>query len=289
MLSLRKEQGGHSRGQRVYKRTPVTNYYRSDKQPSQSPFKKKLPKKNPRKLLIGTLDVVLIVFLLVGLIYSLILKPQPKVVVSESSYRDIKTYSSQVAAGFKSFSSRNKITFNENQLADNIRRQFPEVENIEVELPFFSQEAKVRLNISPPAFKLVNGKQVYIIDSKGVAVAKAEDLPKLNDLVSLNDQSGFEAAAGQQVLSSAAVSFINTVISQTKRAKVPLASLSLPPLAQQLDLRTTDQPYFTKFYLGGDAGLQAGQFLAARSKFAQTGQAPAEYLDVRVLGKVFYK
>jgi hypothetical protein len=34
---------------------------------------------------------------------------------------------------------------------------------------------------------------------------------------------------------------------------------------------------------------QAGQFLATRNQFNDTNTQPAEYLDVRVPGKVFYK
>jgi hypothetical protein len=63
----------------------------------------------------------------------------------------------------------------------------------------------------------------------------------------------------------------------------------LPPKAQELDLRASDQSYYVKFYLGGDAMIQTGQYLAARQKFAQTKQQPGEYLDVRVSGKIFYK
>jgi hypothetical protein len=70
---------------------------------------------------------------------------------------------------------------------------------------------------------------------------------------------------------------------------VSVSSLTLPKTAQELDLRTKDRPYYVKFYLGGDALLQAGQFLATRRQFDTSNTQPAEYLDVRVEGKIFYK
>ncbi|MGH7156635.1 MAG: hypothetical protein ACREGG_00760, partial [Candidatus Saccharimonadales bacterium] len=85
------------------------------------------------------------------------------------------------------------------------------------------------------------------------------------------------------------VGFINTVIAECKHSKVPISSLVLPTTPQELDLHTADQPYYVKFYLGGDVLNEAGQFLAARNHFAQTKQSPSQYLDVRVQGKIFYK
>jgi hypothetical protein len=278
-----------ARGQRAYSRTPLNTYYRSKDQPAQSPFKKKQPKKNHRKFLIGAVDISLVVLLLAGVIYSLLLNAQPRVTVSGLSYHSLSTYQSQVAASFSGLKNRSKITFDERGVIAKIQHRFPEVQSAQIELPFFSQQPRVNLSVSPPAFKLSDGKQLYIMDAQGLAVARAADLPKLDKLVTITDQSGFEASVGKQLLSSESVSFINTVIVETQRAKVPIASLTLPPLAQEIDLRTVDQPYFVKFYLGGDALTQTGQFLAARQKFAQTHQTPADYLDVRIAGKIFYK
>jgi hypothetical protein len=70
---------------------------------------------------------------------------------------------------------------------------------------------------------------------------------------------------------------------------VTITSLSLPSKPSELDLRTKDRPYFVKFYMGGDALTQAGQFLAARAQFDRQNHQPADYLDVRVAGKIFYK
>jgi hypothetical protein len=279
-----------ARGSRRYNRTPVTTYYRSENQPGNlSPFKKKPAKKSGRKYLFGAADIVLLVLLLAGLVYSLMLSPKPKVIVSNLAYRRAAQYSSKITADFGGLKNRNKISFDEQSVVKKIQSQFPEVQSVRVELPFFSEQPKVNLLISPPAFKLSSGGQVYIVDFQGVAVSKAQNLPAAAKLLTIDDQSGFSAAAGKQVLSSQAASFIDTVIKQSQRAKVPISGLSLPASPLEIDMRTTDQPYFIKFYLGGDANSQAGQFLAARQKFAQAHITPSQYLDVRVQGKIFYK
>jgi cell division septal protein FtsQ len=291
MPNLRQLNTNSTRGQKSYKRTPVTAYYRSAETPGKtSPFKKKPPRKNRRKLLFGIIDILLIVLLVIGLVYSLILKPEPRIKASDLSYRPIAAYSAKITPEFNSLHNRNKITFDETAVAAAIEKQFPEIQAVRVELPFFSQQPTVWLNVAPPAFKLQSGGSSYIVDSQGIVTAKAAELPKLNKLVSLSDQSGFETGVGKQVLSAAAVNFIDTVIAQARHAGVPISGLSLPPLAQEMDLRTADTPYFVKFYMGGDALTQTGQFLASRKNFLQNpSQAPHEYLDVRVSGKIFYK
>ena len=227
--------------------------------------------------------------LLIGLINSLLLRPAPKVTVSDLSYHPAGFYAAETKDSFQGIKNRNKITFDEAGVIKQIQSRLPEVQAVRIELPFFSREPKVRLIVSPPAFKLSSNNQAYIIDSSGLAVAAAGSLPKIHGLLSVNDQSGYAAAVGKQVLSSQSVSFIEALIKQCQRAKVPISAINLPALPQEVDLRTADQPYFVKFYLSGDVNVQAGQFLAARQKFAQSNTTPAEYLDVRVSGKIFYK
>ena len=128
-----------------------------------------------------------------------------------------------------------------------------------------------------------------VVDSKGTVIGPSADFPSVKDLPLISDETGFETVVGRSVLSRSDIDFITTVIAQARAAKVPIASLALPKLAQELDLRTTDRKYFVKFYLGGDALTQSGQFLAARQKFDSTKKQPNQYLDVRISGKIFFR
>lgn len=279
-----------SRGQRRAKRGALTTYYRSEtSRSSPSPFKKKPPKKNHRKLFFGLADVALIILLAFGLAYSLIVNPRPIIKADDSSYHSAKEYESVAAKGLDALKNRNKITFDSQSVISDMQKKFPEISSGSVELPFFSQTPTIRLHIDKPSFRLTSGGENYIVDSGGVVVAKASDLTNIKGLYDVIDQSGFVAAIGKQVLSSSETGFIDTVIAECKRAKVPISSLTLPASPQEMDLRANGQPYFVKFYLGGDALSQTGQFLAARAQFAKNGGSPSQYLDVRVSGKIFYK
>lgn len=267
------------------------NYYRSGPPNAKSsPFVKKTPKNSrARKAVIRLLDSLIITVVLVGLVYSLMVKPTPKIALTDATYHSLTEYKLVAAKLFGQFKNRNKITLDEQGIVNSLKKQFPEIASISVELPLFSETPVVHLVIAQPSFFLSSKGVSYIVDSQGIATSESKNLPNVKKLPTLVDQSGFAAAVGKQVLSAQSVSFINSIIRQTARAKVPIKSLVLPARAEEVDLRTTDHGYFVKFFLGGDANLQSGQFLAARHNFNRQDSQPSEYLDVRVPGKIFYK
>jgi len=272
------------------KRSSLNKYYRADIRNSSSPFTKKAPpKRTGKKVLFGVLDIVVLLALFAGVGYSLMLKPSAKVVASNYLFRPAADYEAALDQQLAKLQNRNKITFNEQSVAEALQKQFPEITGAEAELPFFSEHPTFRLSIAKPVFALNSNGTSYVVASSGVAVAPVSQLPRINNLLTVNDQSGFQVKPGSLVLNDTSAAFIADLIAQCQAAKVPIASLTLPPLPQELQLRTKDQSYFVKFYLGGDVLGESGQFLAARKHFAETKQPPSQYLDVRVAGKIFYK
>ncbi len=66
--------------------------------------------------------------------------------------------------------------------------------------------------------------------------------------------------------------------------------MTLPVGTSELDVRLAGQPYSVKFNLeSGTARQQAGTFLATESKLKSQNVTPAEYIDVRVDGRAYYK
>jgi len=270
-------------------RAPLMQYYRGSGKSAASPFVKKKPFSRSRRIAAKTLDTILIVAVIACLIYSLILQPKPRIISNSFGYHSAGVYQQAADKQFQALKNRSKVTIDEPAISTALKNQFPEIEVAAVGLPLFGQKPSVRLSISAPSFFFNSESRVYVVDTDGVVVGLASNLPTVKRLPTVNDQSGFKTKIGTQALSTGAVSFINQLAAQCVHAGVPLKSLVLPPLAQELDLYTQDKPYYVKFYLGGDPDAQIGQFLAARHQFATNHQDPSQYLDVRVGGKVYYK
>jgi len=267
----------------------ITTYYRAENngRPA-SPFTRKTARRSHRRLLFGLLDIIIIMALIIGLFYSLALKPQPKVITSSQSYHTASEYTDAAIEQFSLLKNRNKLTFDQSSISENMQKRFPEIRDIHIELPFCSETPVVRLNIAGPAFKLISSTKSYVVNDDGIAI----DTVKIRGggrLATIADDSGFDIRSGGRVLSSSSVGFIKTLIKQCAISNIKLASITLPSSPQELLLRTADAAYYTKFYLGGDPAVQAGQFLAARKQFMRSGTQPHEYLDVRISGKIFYK
>ena len=265
------------------------NYYSSGTGSGKpSPFAKTTPNKKP-SWRSRFFDWLLFIAIVVCLTYSLLIHGPAKVASFSWPYRPAAVYQAAATKSLSGFKDKTKLSFDENGLSKSMTAQFPEIADIVVELPLVSQQPIVHLAISPPQFMLSSNSKTYILDADGVVVGTAANFSQIKNLPSLSDQSGLSVQPGQRLLSSDEVGFINQVLAGAKRAKVNVASAILPARGQELDIKTSDQPYTVKFYLGGNATQQVGQFLAARHRFASSKDQPKEYLDVRINGKIYYK
>lgn len=268
----------------------MTTYYRSGESGGKpSPFAKRPKKRGYKKFFLTSADTVavIILFLIIG--YSLLVSSNPEVKITASSYHNQQDYKKTVAESLGSLKNRNKFTFDEQSIAKSLRNKYPEISNVDVELPIFSPVPTFRLSIAEPSFILNSSGRLYIVSSSGRAITSANGFPNLSSLVVVNDETGFRTVLGQQVMSHEGILFLNNLLAQSKKAGVPVSTITLPAKAEELHLRTSDKNYYTKFYLGGDANVEIGQFLAARHSFDSKGTQPSEYLDVRVPGKIYYK
>src|SRR5690606_27795741 len=102
-------------------------------------------------------------------------------------------------------------------------------------------------------------------------------------------QSGLQIEEGMPVLTKEDIDFINVIFAQLVADDQSVASATLPPIANELHIRLSGQKYFVKFNMEGDARYQVGAFLAVKQKLQADGRKPADYIDVRVEEKVYYR
>lgn len=233
------------------------------------------------------IDYVLLFLIAGAFLLSLVVSPNTRLSVNDNTFHSASIYKSFLDAHFRAIKNRNKITVDEEQLVAQLRGNYPEVQSAVIELPLLGQRPNVTVVVSTPQFYLNQGGNSYIVSSTGVAVGQKDSYP-LKHLTVIDDQSGYQVRLGKTVLNRQAVLFLESLAAELKAHSVPVKSFVLPNSPAQVNVYTTDAAYYTKFFMGGDAKLQIGQYLAARNNFKTTAP-PDQYLDVRVTGKAFFK
>ena len=274
------------------RRPPTSNYYRSgaaSNPSSDSPFKKKAKKSSGvSRFLARFVDIIFVMALLIGLGYSLTVSSNSKIIVNDSFYHSLDNYRDSTKHYLTAIKDSNKISFDENGISNGLMLDYPEIDNVTVELPVFSQQPVIRITVAAPSFILSSGGQRYVIDANGKAIGLISNFRKTSSLPVLTDQSNYPVKVGKAVLSSSDIAFIESVISESDKAGVKIDSLMLPNTPAELDLKPAGKSFLVMFYLPGDSAVQIGQFLAAMHQF-ESGEQPTQYIDVRVAGKIFYK
>lgn len=236
------------------------------------------------------------VAILVALVYSCYLQPNPKIILINtpgSVYRDSDAYNKEIQDIWKnSLLNRTKLTVSTGQISNDIKGRFNELDMAQIELPLLGRRPTVRLTPSRPALQLISNNGSFYVDNKGKVMARITDV-KQNDLVGLpivRDETGILAEAGKLVLSEPETTFITKLYAQLQTETIPIESITLPAnAAGEADVRVTGQSYFVKFSFDNDPRQAVGTYIAAKAKLDADSTTPAEYMDVRVEEKVFYR
>ncbi len=241
--------------------------------------------------------VVAFIALLASAVYVLSLSMNPKVVLMSDSggqylLRDAKVYqkvSSEKLSG--SLLNRTKITIDTNQIAESLKKRFPEIDKVTITIPLTSRRPLIEIVAIRPALIFVSGNNSFVVAEDGRAVIKTTDVAKKSNLTipTVIDRGSLPAEVGETVMPSATVKFISEVVGQLKAKKINQSEIELPAIANELHVKIANQPYYIKFNLAGQAREQVGAYLAVRQKFEAEKRLPTEYIDVRVEERVYYK
>jgi len=246
----------------------------------------------------GLLAAVIVGF--ICLISILSVSTQPRIILlnddtNKAAFHSTEAYQQEASKQLSSsFWNRNKITVNTGAASEYLQKKFPELEEVTVTLPLVGHRPIYYLKANNPAFVMQAVNGTFVLDAGGKALlAKALAAPQtVANLPVITDQTGITVQAGKQVLSSQKTRFIRTVIDTLAAKQVAVESLTLPTGAvQELDVRLKGLPYVVKFNMHDDttARQQVGTYLATSTSLAGQRITPAQYIDVRVLGRAYYQ
>lgn len=187
------------------------------------------------------------------------------------------------------FQYKFKPFINTHDVSQQLLKQYPELSVATISLPLFGNGYTLYIEPSSAALLLTAANnQTYIIDNHGRVISAdvsnaSYGMPRVTDL------SGLTPKLGMQVLPERDIVAIQTVVYQMKEHGLTVEQITLPAIVQRFEVRTEGKPYNVKFSLYEDIEQQVGAYLALDKKLQKEGIIPAEYVDVRVADRVYYK
>jgi hypothetical protein len=205
--------------------------------------------------------------------------------------RDQRLYKDAASAEFRTLLNGNKLTVDTAKIASNLKQRFPELKVVSVSLPIIGNQPVVYIQPAVPKLILVGQSGMFVLDSDGRSLMPANQVTGLDSLQIpvVNDQSGLTLESGRMALPSGTVAFITEVVEQLRAKNTKLISITLPQGTNELHVRPEGVGYFVKYNLHGNAREEVGTYLAAKAKLDREGKTPAEYIDVRVENRAYYK
>ena len=234
----------------------------------------------------------------VGFVYAMLLKPEPRIVLLQDAttayfLQDEAVYRQAAAETLgRSLFNRNKLTVDTSAVRLDLIKKYPEIKNVTVTLPIIGQEPRINIEPYRPSFLLsTTASNAFLLDTTGRALASLNQIPDPEKLgvPTVQDRSGLQVTLGNRALPSTTVSFTQSVLKALDAGGVEVASVVLPAAAYELDVYVAGTPYFVKFNVLNDPLQQAGTYLAAKGRLASEKTTPAQYFDVRVPERAYYR
>lgn len=191
----------------------------------------------------------------------------------------------------RSINAKTKLSIDSVSFDRQMKERFPEIAQTSITLPLMGRRPIVELAIVRPSLLISTTRGVYVVDDRGRAIMDAREVKGVTDLKLpvVSDEAGPVVKAGQKILTEQAVTFITTFNKQLQNKGVSVRSISPAPSATEVSVRLNDYQYIVKASLATDPRLAAGRFLALKGNLEQQRISPAEYIDVRVEERAYYK
>jgi cell division septal protein FtsQ len=179
---------------------------------------------------------------------------------------------------------QNLLTLDSSRLVADLLRTDPMIKTAEVQRRW-PQGLNLVVTLKQPSLGWMSGNQTYLLDRDGSAIGA---LPAGTVLPVVVDGSNLPVALGQRVTTARFVGF-------TTDLAMALTGLKLAPTRYEvrdttLDLYvTTNKGYRLILDTTRPAAEEASDLSTLLTFLGKQGKAPAEYIDLRIAGKAYYK
>jgi len=298
-MKFRKKQSRRTQDPAIKGRSmAVNNYYRpKGSKPSaavdtKEPKTGRLPKLSSMKIVNAA--ILLLIFAVI--VFATTLSPTPVIVLGKDNaqYYQVSTYQQAAAETMKdSVLNRSKFLFQSTSFEEEMKNKFPEISQISAVVPLGDRDLTVLIKVSDPFASVLSGGEKGIINEDGVLVSKGLESSTEGLLFVRFTTPQQNFVVGSRVLTGDEVDLLKLIeleLADTKFSDGTTAEVSeviFNVADGQLEVRLKEKPYFVKVSTFTDGAQQVGSAKATLLQLDREGTQPAQYMDVRVPGRVF--
>jgi hypothetical protein len=191
-----------------------------------------------------------------------------------------------------SIANISKITVNNTGLENYMENNFPELNRVSVTVPLIGHELTLNISQSVPvALVAAFDNKVYLVKSNGVVIcdASSTEMSNYTSKIPYIISPYIDIQVNHQILSMQDLSFIAYTYKELNAHSIKTVTYTLVPNSRELDVKLAADSYLVKFNLENSSKEQVGSYLALK-KYLNTNKInPAQYIDVRVIGRAYYK
>lgn len=178
----------------------------------------------------------------------------------------------------------NMLTTDATVIEGQLEQKDPRVKQVEVRRRW-PRSLEVTVSLKQPSLAWLSGGQVFVLDHDGTAIGMLE--PGVS-LPVVADGSNLPVKLGVPVVSTRFIDFVNGVGPGLSQLGIGVGELAVKETTLDLYVRT-QTGYMIIFDTSRPVGEEIADLKTVRAALAAQRATPAEYIDLRVAGKAYYK
>ncbi|HEY2004490.1 MAG TPA: cell division protein FtsQ/DivIB [Candidatus Saccharimonadia bacterium] len=184
----------------------------------------------------------------------------------------------------ESWSQGNLLTLDEGELVSKLQLEDAQIRSAVV-LRNWPHGLKVSVVLKQPSMGWLSGDQHYLLDSDGTAIGV---LPADSSLPVVNDGSNLPVAIGKQVASPRFVAFVTQLVPALRANGYQVTSLDIKDTTFDLTA-STNKGYKLIFDTSRPVTDELNDLKSVQALLTAQKTAPAQYLDLRIAGRAYWK
>lgn len=177
----------------------------------------------------------------------------------------------------------NLLTLRPGKVTDELYAAEPLLKDIRLERSWPSR-LKVVVIERQPSINWVSGNQTFLLDAEGTVIGPTSEV----SLATVVDSANLPVKAGDRVAPRRFVEFVSTLGSMLAAAGVGVSGYRVPDTTSEVYAQT-DMGYIIKFDTARSATEQMMDLKSVLTTLSGLKKSPAEYIDLRVPNKAYYR